>query len=129
MTFFRTATATAVVLALSATAAMAHPKLVSSTPAADSTVAATAKLELHFSETLMPKLTGADISSSMMAMGGKMESHVMKMEGKSALDPKDKKTLIVTLSAPLPAGTYKVDWHAVSTDTHRLTGNYSFTVK
>ncbi|EAM7373108.1 copper resistance protein CopC, partial [Klebsiella pneumoniae] len=26
-------------------------------------------------------------------------------------------------------GTYRVDWRAVSSDTHPITGNYTFTVK
>jgi methionine-rich copper-binding protein CopC len=28
----------------------------------------------------------------------------------------------------LPPGDYKVEWHAVSDDTHRAKGNYSFSV-
>lgn len=31
--------------------------------------------------------------------------------------------------ASVPAGTYRVDWRAVSSDTHPITGNYTFTVK
>ncbi|MCV5426985.1 copper resistance protein CopC, partial [Escherichia coli] len=30
---------------------------------------------------------------------------------------------------PLPAGTYRVDWRAVPSDTHLIPGNYTFTVK
>ncbi len=30
---------------------------------------------------------------------------------------------------PLAPGTYRVSWHAVSIDTHRTEGAYSFTVK
>jgi methionine-rich copper-binding protein CopC len=29
---------------------------------------------------------------------------------------------------PLSAGTYKVSWRAVSTDTHRTAGNFTFSV-
>ncbi len=28
----------------------------------------------------------------------------------------------------LPQGDYKVEWHAVSDDTHRVKGSYSFSV-
>jgi methionine-rich copper-binding protein CopC len=131
MTLFRTVAATAAILAMSATAALAHPHLLSSTPADGATVASTGTLVLHFSETLEPKFTGATVSSPMtMTMNGKPMTHDMDVDGvTSAVDPKDKKSLIVTVKAPLKAGSYKVAWHAVSTDTHRLTGTYAFTVK
>ena len=29
---------------------------------------------------------------------------------------------------PLPPGTYKVNWHVLSVDTHKTEGSYSFTV-
>ena len=37
-------------------------------------------------------------------------------------------TAMMAGSGPLAAGTYKVEWHAVSTDTHKTQGSYSFTV-
>ena len=40
----------------------------------------------------------------------------------------DQKTLIVTPAAPLSAGEYKVEWHAVSVDTHTSEGAYQFKV-
>ena len=40
----------------------------------------------------------------------------------------DKKTLIITPAAPLTAGEYKVEWHAVSVDTHKSDGAYQFKV-
>jgi len=40
----------------------------------------------------------------------------------------DKKTLIVTPEAPLTTGQYKVEWHAVSVDTHKSEGAYQFKV-
>jgi methionine-rich copper-binding protein CopC len=128
---FRTVALAAATLTLSATAALAHPHLLSSAPAAKATVAPTSTLVLHFSETLEPKFSGADVSSSMtMTVDGKPMTHEMKIGGAtSAVDPKDKKSVIVTLKSPLLAGAYTVAWHAVSTDTHRLTGTYSFTVK
>jgi hypothetical protein len=41
----------------------------------------------------------------------------------------DGKTLIGTLKAPLPVGSYTLGWHVVTADTHRVEGSYSFTVK
>lgn len=128
---FRTAAIAATFLTLSATAALAHPHLLSSTPASGATVASTGVLVLHFSETLEPKFTGATVSSKMtMMVSGASTTQDMDVTGvTSAVDPKDKKSLILTVKAPLKAGAYTVAWHAVSTDTHRLTGTYAFTVK
>jgi copper resistance protein C len=43
-------------------------------------------------------------------------------------EPGNQKVLIVTPAQPLPAGTYQVKWNAVSVDTHKSAGDYSFTV-
>ena len=45
-----------------------------------------------------------------------------------ATDPDDKKVLIITPATPIAAGEYKVEWHAVSVDTHKSEGEYSFKV-
>ena len=130
MSILRIAALSGVVLSLSAAQALAHAALVSSVPAANATVAPTSKIELHFSEGLVEKFSGAELSSTRMMMGTKMMDHVMKIDGVAAsLDPGDKKAMIVTLKAPLGAGTYKLAWHAVASDTHRSQGSYSFTVK
>jgi methionine-rich copper-binding protein CopC len=49
--------------------------------------------------------------------------------GPAASDPKDRKQLIVPVKAALAPGRYTVEWHAVSEDTHRVKGSYSFEVK
>ena len=41
----------------------------------------------------------------------------------------DHAKLVVAVPAPLPAGTYTVNWHALATDGHKTTGHYVFTVK
>jgi methionine-rich copper-binding protein CopC len=46
-----------------------------------------------------------------------------------APDASDKKQLVVPLPTQLTDGIYKVTWHAVGDDTHRVQGSYSFTVK
>ena len=104
-----------------ATAAYAHPKLVKSDPANDAVVTASPKeLRLSFNEVLMPKFSNAEVKDQ---NGQKVET------GTVSADPKDKKQLVVPLSKPLAAGSYKVNWHAVAADTHRVEGSYSFTVK
>lgn len=120
------ATTVALASALLASPAFAHPKLLSSTPAANASVASPSRITLTFNENLMPRLSGADIV--MTGMPG-MPDHRMPVTGFRTSTGADGKTLILTLAQPLPAGTYQVAWHAVSADTHRVQGNISFTVR
>lgn len=113
-------------VALLATAALAHPKLVSSTPADKSEGAAPAKVELHFSETLMPQFSGANLV--MTGMPG-MADHAPMKVGAKVSGGDDGKTMIITPTQPLPAGSYRVDWRAVSSDTHNVNGTVTFQVK
>ncbi|AUM71448.1 copper homeostasis periplasmic binding protein CopC [Pseudomonas fluorescens] len=106
--------------------AQAHPKLLSSTPAEGADGAAPAKIELHFSENLMTKLSGAKLM--MTEMPGMAAHSPMPMPAKvSGSD--DPKTMVITPNTPLTAGTYQVQWRAVSSDTHPITGNVTFKVK
>ncbi|MDB5606239.1 MAG: copper resistance protein CopC [Bradyrhizobium sp.] len=50
------------------------------------------------------------------------------MTGKAVTDPANKKQLLVPIEEPLPPGDYKVEWHAMSDDTHRVKDSYSFSV-
>lgn len=108
------------------TAALAHPKLLSSTPAANATVSKTKEIKLTFSEKLVPQFTGIDLT--MTSMPG-MANHAMKVSGFKTSVSSDGKTLIATLPRPLPAGGYDLKWHAVAADTHRIEGKFSFSVK
>lgn len=103
---------------LAASSVFAHAHLKSQTPAADSTVTAPKELRLVFSEGVEASFTKVTISKD-----GK-DVAVKNLTTKGS----DKKTLIVTPAAPLAAGAYKVEWHAVSVDTHKSEGAYSFKV-
>lgn len=107
-------------------AAYAHPKLVSATPAANSVAAPTSQIKLVFSESLVAQFSGADLV--MNEMPGMKMNAPMKMPAKATLGA-DGKTLVVTLPKALPRGSYKLSYHVVSTDTHRVEGNYSFKIK
>ena len=105
--------------------AQAHPKLLSSTPAEGADGAAPDKIELHFSESLLTQFSGAKLV--MTEMPGMAHSPMpMKARVSAGSDPK---SMLVTPLAPLPAGTYQVEWRAVSSDTHPITGNVTFKVK
>ena len=110
---------------LLSTLAQAHPKLLSSTPAEGADGAPPEKIELRFSENLMTQFSGAKLV--MTEMPGMAHSPMpMKAKVSAGSDPK---TMLITPLSPLPAGTYKVEWRAVSSDTHPITGNVTFKVK
>lgn len=125
-TIMRATVAAALLLGLAAPA-WAHPKLVSSAPAANATVANANRVILTFSERLMPRMSGVELA--MTGMPGMANHAPMKISGFSTAVDRDGKTLVVTFARPLSAGTYKLDWHAVSADTHRITGSLTFTVR
>jgi len=105
--------------------AQAHPKLLSSTPAEGADGGAPDKIELHFSESLLTQFSGAKLV--MTEMPGMAHSPMpMKARVSAGSDPK---SMLVTPLTPLPAGTYKVEWRAVSSDTHPITGNVTFKVQ
>ncbi|MNG00859.1 Copper resistance protein C precursor [compost metagenome] len=106
--------------------AQAHPKLLSSTPAEGATVAAPAKIELNFSENLTTQFSGAKLI--MTEMPG-MSAHSPMGVKASVAGSADPKMMVITPAAPLPPGTYKVEWRAVSSDTHPITGAMTFKVK
>ena len=85
---------------------------------ADSTVNSVNELRLVFSEGVEQAFTQVVISHD--------QAPVPVSSIKT--EPGNKKTLIVTPAQPLPAGTYNVKWNAVSVDTHKSAGDYSFTV-
>ena len=65
----------------------------------------------------------------MTSMPGMTNHAPMKMSGLTTKVGADGKTLVITTKAPMPAGGYTLDWHAVAADTHRVEGSFSFTVK
>ena len=116
------AISTLAVLAISllATSANAHPKLNSASPAADvSSKVSPTEIKLNFSEGVIAKFSGLEL---------KDEAGNTITTGAPVNDPGDRRQLVVPLPAPLTAGRYKVTWHAVSEDTHRVKGEYSFGV-
>ncbi|MGE8412553.1 MAG: copper homeostasis periplasmic binding protein CopC [Pseudomonas sp.] len=110
---------------LFATLAQAHPKLLSSLPAEGARGPAPERIELIFSETLTPQFSAAKLL--MTAMPGMVHPEMpIKARISAGNDPR---TLLVTPSSRLSAGSYKVQWRAVSADTHPITGALTFTVE
>jgi len=122
--FSRTATWLAAAMALGAsTAAFAHAELVSATPAANRAAHDVTTITLTFNEAVMPRLSGATVTMTGMPGHGDHEMAVSNV--RAAVKAR---TITLTAARPLAAGTYRVDWHAVTDDSHRITGKYTFTV-
>lgn len=109
----------AIGLSAAGTAAQAHAHLVSATPAADATVSSPKALSLTFSETLEPKFSGVELTTA----------HGKTVPLATSVSAKDHMTITGALSAPLAPGGYKVMWHVVSSDGHRMKGAFAFTVR
>lgn len=124
MTRYVLTAAAALALALPGVAA-AHSKLVSSTPAANATVAKPTKLTLTFSETFLAPMSGAELV--MTGMPGMANHDPMPIKGfKTDVNGK---TMTLTFPRALPAGSYDIKWHIVGADQHKMEGGYSFNVK
>lgn len=107
--------------------ALAHPKIVSATPAEGASANKVTQVSITFSEPLLAAMSGVDVV--MTGMPGMDHHEPMKMTGvKSSLAP-DGVTLVAKLPRALPAGNYDANWHVVSKDTHRVSGKLSFSVK
>jgi hypothetical protein len=100
-------------------AASAHPKLLSAEPAVDGTVkAAPNQITLRFNERLEASFSKVTIRNS----DGKQVDN-----GDAKLDRSDRRILRVSVPT-LPPGRYKVQWQAMSADTHKVEGDFTFSV-
>jgi methionine-rich copper-binding protein CopC len=100
--------------------AYAHPQLQSAEPAAGAAMTTSPKqIRITFNENVIPQFSGVEV---------KDQTGKMIPTGKAATDPANKKLLMVPVNEQLPPGDYKVEWHAVSDDTQRVKGSYSFSV-
>ncbi len=99
-------------------AAEAHAHLVASTPAANASGAAPSQIELKFSEAPLAKFSGIAVSA---ASGASVA--VKSLKGADA------NKMIFAPTTPLKPGVYSVKWHAVTADTHRTQGAFTFTVR
>lgn len=105
---------------LAAGAAWAHAHLKAAEPAANAVLAAPpAAASLLFSEAVEPRLSSIEVRN---AAGERVDARDL------AAPPGEPMRLRVSLPA-LPPGRYSVVWRAVSVDTHRTEGRYSFTIR
>lgn len=103
--------------ALAPVCAHAHAFLDHAVPGVGATVgAAPSELELTFTQDVVPSLSGVRVNAT---AGGAVG--VSKPAGQGSV-------LRVRFTHPLSAGTYVVNWHVVSVDTHPTSGTFKFTV-
>jgi copper resistance protein C len=102
-----------------AAAALAHAHVVRAVPAVGASVKeAPSDVTIHFSEKLEPKFSSVVVRD---AAGKQID------KGDVTVDKADRMTIRVSLPA-LEPGVYKVEWRAVSADTHKVNGNFTFKV-
>lgn len=111
--------AASILILAGSVAADAHAHLVRAVPAAGATVdAAPSEVTLRFNE----KLEKAFSSVVVRDAAGKQVD-----KGQGTVDPADRTTMRVPLQ-PLQPGVYKVEWRAVSADTHKVNGDFTFMI-
>lgn len=76
------------------------------------------EVEIDFSETVEPAFCKIVVRN---AAGARVDA------GNVHVEAGDARRLVVGLE-PLPPGAYTVTWQAVSTDTHKTQGHFSFSV-
>ncbi len=122
MTLQRTIIMTAAAAALSlsgAVAAFAHAHLVRATPAEGGTVrSAPNEVMLKFNERLEAAFSSAIIRDSAGKQVDKADAYVDKAD----------RTVVRVSLPPLEPGVYTVEWRAMSSDTHKVNGNFTFRV-
>jgi methionine-rich copper-binding protein CopC len=116
---FSIVTVTLIAASLTTGVAYAHPELQSAEPAAGKASPAPKQIRILFNESVIPQFSGIEL---------KDQSGKAIAVGKATTDPTNKKLMIVPLKDQLSPGDYKVEWHAMSDDTHKVKGSYSFGV-
>jgi methionine-rich copper-binding protein CopC len=98
--------------------ALAHARLLEMTPRAQSVVAVSPpELRLNFSEGIEPRFSSVDVTT---ADGQKIFVGPLAAQGKEVMVP---------LPKPLAAGVYRVNWHILSADGHKVQGSFTFEVR
>jgi len=103
----------------SAASALAHATLDRASPPVGRSLAnPPSEVVLFFTDVLEPAFSTIEVRN---------ENGALMSSGKAEVDPDHGTQLRVALK-PLPAGTYKVIWRAISLDTHRTQGDFLFHV-
>jgi methionine-rich copper-binding protein CopC len=98
-----------------ATGAFAHAMLErASPPVGGSVTGSPGEVRLWFSEGIERRFSGAEVTGPAGRVGGRTSVSANQ--------------LVIAVPRLTP-GTYRVNWHVVSVDTHRTEGSFTFEVK
>lgn len=99
--------------------ALAHAKLVTSSPADHASLPAVPKvISLTFNEELVPAFSKFELT---------MPEHGMAIPLKTSVT-KDGKTILGRPARPLTKGAYRIVWTAATADGHKMSGELGFKV-
>ena len=120
MKWWSAAPAILAAVGLIATPAQAHPRMTMSAPAPNVTLrSAPTEIIIGFNERIIVRFSGLDLR----------DSHNKKIvTGNASLAPAGNTKVVVPIKQRMLPGTYRVAWHVVSVDTHRISGTYTFKV-
>jgi methionine-rich copper-binding protein CopC len=109
-------TVTLLLIGLGGAGAHAHAMLSSSSPPVGGSVgSAPGQVSLSFTQGLEPTFSSVQVTDS---KGARVDVGKAQVSGS---------TMTVGLK-PLSPGTYRVQWHVLSVDTHKTQGSFSFHV-
>jgi copper resistance protein C len=98
----------------------AHALLDHAVPSVGGTISTSPQeVRLSFSERIEPAFSGVELST---VEGQRITTPT------ATIDPAHNARLLLQVP-PLAPGRYKVTWHVVSADTHRIRGDYVFEIK
>ena len=105
--------------------ALAHARLLKSSPKDGETVKVPGHIDLWFSELL----DGGGFNNIVVFSAAelKLKTHTNLADGEAKVDGKDRTHLTVTLKTLAP-GEYVVDWRVLSLDGHSAPGRFKFKV-
>jgi methionine-rich copper-binding protein CopC len=104
---------------LAASSAFAHAFLKNASPPVGSDIPVSpAVVTITFTEGVEPSFSTIEVQNAQGQRVDKADPHLVDGE----------QTKLAVNLPKLPAGTYKVIWHATSVDTHKTEGSFNFTV-
>ena len=114
----------AIALAAAPVEALAHARMIRSSPTADGVTQSPGQVELWFNELLD---SGFNSIIVYPAAEASMKTHTSLTQGEEKVDPRDKTHLTIGVK-PLPPGAYMVEWRVLSLDGHSAPGRFKFRV-
>ena len=114
----------AIALAAAPMEALAHARMIRSSPTADGVTQSPQMVELWFNELLDSKFNSIVVYPAAEAS---VKKHAILTQGDATVDPKDKTHLTIAVK-PLPPGEYMVEWRVLSLDGHSAPGRFKFRV-